>query len=142
MGIAKIPKKCIIIKQCGESEVQMDCRTVSMFRSFQQQVMRQRYNEIHAHELAHKNAAGSLGGPIVIEKDSNGMPVGGHVSIQMPTLNKANPEETIEHADIVIKSALAPSDPSGQDYKVAAKARAIKNQALQFQKQNKLDYYA
>lgn len=120
----------------------MDCKTISMFRSLEQQAIRQRYNEIYAHELAHKNAAGSLAGPIVIEKDSNGIPVGGHVSIQMPTLNKANPEETIEHADIVIKSALAPSDPSGQDYKVAAKARAIKAQAENIQKQHKLDYYA
>ena len=121
---------------------QMDCKTISMFRSLEQQAIRQRYNEIYAHELAHKNAAGSLAGSIVIEKDANGIPIGGHVSIQMPTLNKANPEETIEHADTVIKSALAPSDPSSQDYKVAAKARAIKAQAENIQKQQKLDYYA
>lgn len=120
----------------------MDCNTISMFRNLEQQAIRQRYNEIYAHELAHKNAAGSLAGSIVIEKDANGIPVGGHVSIQMPTLNKANPEETIEHADTVIKSALAPSDPSSQDYKVAAKARAIKAQAENIQKQQKLDYYA
>ncbi len=120
----------------------MDCKTVSMFRNMQQQAIRQRYNEIYAHELAHKNAAGSLAGSIVIEKDSNGIPIGGHVSIQMPTLDKENPEKTIEHADIVIKSALAPSDPSEQDYKVASQAKAIKKQAEKVQKQQKLDYYA
>ena len=104
--------------------------------------MRQRYNEIYAHELAHKNAAGSLAGSIVIERDSNGMPVGGHVPIQMPTIDKEHPEKTINHANTVIKAALAPSDPSGQDYRVAAKARAIKSQAEVLQRQHKLDYYA
>ena len=108
----------------------------------QQQAIRQQYNEIYAHELAHKNAAGALAGPIVIEKDSNGIPVGGHVSIKMPTLNEENPEETIKHADVVIKSAMAPSDPSEQDYKVAAQAKSIKFQAQKVQKQHKLDYYA
>ena len=120
----------------------MDCGTVSMFRNLEQQAIRQQYNKIYAHELAHKNAAGSLAGPIVIEKNSDGVPVGGHVSIQMPVLDREHPEETIEHADIVIKSALAPSDPSEQDYKVASEARAIKSQAENIQKQNKLDYYA
>jgi len=108
----------------------------------QQQAIRQQYREIYAHELAHKNAAGSLAGPIVIEKDSNGIPVGGHVSIQMPTLDKEHPEKTIKHAETVIKSAMAPSDPSEQDYKVASQAKAIKTQAEKVQKQNKLDYYA
>lgn len=120
----------------------MDCKTVSMFRSLRQQAIQQRYNEIYAHELAHKNAAGSLAGAIVIEKDSNGIPIGGHVSIQMPTLDKTNPQKTIQHADTVIKSALAPSDPSEQDYRVASKARAIKTQAENYEKQHKLDYYA
>ena len=108
----------------------------------QQQAIRQRYNEIYAHELAHKKAAGSLAGPIVIEKDANGIPVGGHVSIAMPSLDKEHPERTIQHADVVIKSAMAPSDPSAQDYRVASQAKAIKFQAEKVQKQHKLDYYA
>ncbi len=115
---------------------------VSMFRSLENQAIRNRYNEIYAHELAHKNAAGSLAGPIVIEKDSNGIPVGGHVSIEMPTVDPNNPQKTIDHADVVIKSALAPDDPSAQDYKVASKARAIKAQAEHIQSTKRLDYYA
>lgn len=114
----------------------MDCMTISNFRSLERQAIRQQYNEIFAHELAHKNAAGSLAGPIVIEKNASGIPTGGHVNIKMPVLNPENPQETIEHADTVIKSALAPADPSEQDYKVASKARAIKAKA------QKLDYYA
>ena len=68
-------------------------------------------------------------GNIVIENDSNGIPIGGHVPIQMPTLDKKNPDKTIKHADTVIRAAMAPSDPSSQDYKVAAEARAIKAEA-------------
>ena len=101
--------------------------------SFNQQqknaYVQQQYKEIYAHEQAHKRAAGSFGGSIVIEKDSNGIPTGGHVDILMPSLNKKNPTETIKHADIVIKSAMAPDDPSNQDYKVAAEARAIRAEA-------------
>lgn len=78
----------------------------------------------------------------MIEKDANGIPVGGHVSIKMPSLNKNNPNETIKHANTVIKAALAPSDPSSQDYKVAAQARLIKNQAEIYKSNHKLDYYA
>ena len=120
----------------------MDSMTVSMFRSLRNQAIREQYNEIYAHELAHKNAAGSLAGPIVIEKDANGVPVGGHVSIEMPKVDPNNPQKAIDQADVVIKSAMAPSDPSEQDYKVASKARAIKTQAENVQKQHKLDYYA
>lgn len=114
----------------------MNSMVVSTFRSLEQQAIRERYNEIYAHELAHKHAGGSLAGPIVIEKDSNGIPIGGHVSIAMPTLDKNNPEKTINQANTVIKAALAPSDPSSQDYKVAGQAENIKVQA------KRLDYYA
>lgn len=120
----------------------MDCKTISMFSNLKQRAVKQRYNEIYAHELAHKNAAGSLAGAIVIEKDSNGIPIGGHVDIRMPTLDRLHPEQTIKHADIVIKSALAPLNPSSQDYKVASRAKAIKSQAEVVQKNNRLDYYA
>ena len=101
----------------------------SNYNQQRQSMIKQRHNEIYAHELAHKNAAGSLGGSIVIEKDANGIPVGGHVNIQMPILNKKNPDKTIKHAETVIKAAMAPGDPSNQDYKVAAEAKSIKAEA-------------
>ena len=110
------------------------CASLPMQQQRQQQQQRnamiqQRHNEIYAHELKHKNAAGSFGGSIVIEKDANGIPVGGHVDIFMPSLDKKNPDKTIKHADTVIKSAMAPHDPSDQDYKVAAQARSVKAEA-------------
>ena len=87
------------------------------------------YHEIYAHEQAHKSAGGALAGNIVIEKNADGIPVGGHVPIKMPALDPNNPQKTIDEANIVIRSAMAPGDPSPQDYKVAARAREIKAQA-------------
>lgn len=110
-----------------------------------QAMIRERYNHIYQHELAHKMAGGKYAGAIHIEKNAQGIPVSGHVSIQMPTLDKIHPQKTIDHADTVIRAAMAPSDPSGQDYKVAASARAIKMQALAVKNQNqgkKLDRQA
>lgn len=94
------------------------------------------YNEIYSHELAHKRAGGSFAGDIVIERNAEGIPVGGHVPIQMPTLDKNNPQRTIDHANVVIRSAMAPSDPSAQDYKVANRAEQIKRQAIEFKNNN------
>jgi len=120
----------------------VDIKAVSYFRNLKQQAIRKRYVEIYSHELAHKNAAGALAGPIVIEKDISGVPVGGHVSIQMPKVNPNNPEETIKKANIVKKAALAPSDPSSQDLKVASEADSVKSKAQKIQNRKKLDYYA
>ncbi len=119
----------------------------NLYAQQKQNFIKQRYDEIYAHELAHKRAAGSFGGSIVIEKNGEGIPVGGQVSIQMPKLDPENPEKTIQHADTVIRSAMAPSDPSSQDYKVAAEARSIKAKAQSMKSNNpnvgnKLNYIA
>ena len=94
------------------------------------------YSEIYSHELAHKTAGGNLAGPIVIERNADGIPVGGHVAIKMPALDKNNPQKTINDAETVIRSAMAPSAPSSQDYKVANQARMIKQQAVNFKNNN------
>ena len=121
----------------------MDFMTFPKFQAQQKQALiRKNYAEIYAHEAAHKRAGGSLAGPIVIEKNADGIPIGGHVSIKMPSLNKLNPQETIDQANIVFKSAMAPSDPSDQDYKVAKQAKAIKAEAENYKNKMKLDYYA
>ena len=101
-----------------------------------QALIEKNYNEIYAHELAHKRAGGQYAGDIVIERNSEGIPFAGHVAIQMPTLDRNNPQKTIEHADTVIASAMAPQDPSDQDYKVAAQAKAIRQQAIEFKNSN------
>ena len=120
-------------------------RAYSNFMNQQKQALIDKnYNEIYAHELAHKRAGGVFAGDIVIEKNSEGIPISGHVAIQMPVLDKANPQRTIDHANTVIASAMAPSDPSDQDYKVANQARAIKQQAVDFKNSmgNKLNIQA
>ena len=105
-------------------------------------LIKKNYDEIYAHEMAHKTAGGNLAGAIVIEKNSDGIPVSGHVDIKMPALNPENPQKTINDADTVIRSAMAPADPSGQDYNVADKAKNIKSQAENLQNKQKLNLLA
>lgn len=108
-------------------------------------LIKKNYDEIYAHELAHKSAGGALAGSIVIERNSDGIPFAGHVDIKMPALNPNNPQKTINDANTVIRSAMAPSDPSDQDYRVAAQAQSIKMQAQAIKDKNvgnKLDYNA
>lgn len=95
------------------------------FEAFKQQ----QYDEIFQHESAHQSAAGAFGGGINIEYGANGIPVGGHVDVQMPSLDSENPEGSVQHAETVKRAALAPSDPSGQDMSVASQAQAILGQA-------------
>ena len=107
-----------------------------------QDLITRNYNHIYAHEMAHKMAGGSFAGNIVIERNSEGIPVAGHVPIKMPVLDKRDPQSTIDHANVVIRAALAPGDPSSQDFRVAAQAERIKMQALAFKAKhqgNKLD---
>lgn len=99
-------------------------------------LIQRNYNHIYAHELAHKSAGGSFAGAISIEKNADGIPVSGHVPIQMPVLDKNNPQKTIDHANTVIKAAMAPSDPSSQDYRVASEAADIKSKAEALKTQN------
>lgn len=108
-------------------------------------LIKKNYDEIYAHELAHKSAGGALAGSIVIERNTDGIPFAGHVDIKMPSLNPNNPQKTINDANTVIRSAMAPFDPSDQDYRVAAQAQSIKMQAQAVKSQNvgnKLDYNA
>ena len=108
-------------------------------------LIKKNYSEIYAHELAHKSAGGALAGSIVIERNADGIPFAGHVDIKMPSLNPNNPQKTINDANTVIRSAMAPSDPSDQDYRVAAQAQSIKMQAQAIKAKNvgnKLDYNA
>ena len=109
---------------------------MQVFGISKQDLIRKNYNKIYAHEMAHKSAGGTFAGEISIERNSEGIPVSGHVPIQMPVLDKSNPQKTIDHANVVIKAALAPGDPSDQDYKVANQARQIKQQAQDYKAQN------
>ena len=102
-----------------------------------EKLKKENYSRIYSHEAAHKAVAGSLGGPIVIEYSPQGIPVGGHVSIKIPTLNKSNPDETISQAKQVRRAALAPgSDLSDADLNVARQAQSVLSEAQDFKRDN------
>ncbi|EKE03283.1 MAG: hypothetical protein ACD_20C00225G0027 [uncultured bacterium] len=90
-------------------------------------IKQERYNSIFAHEMLHKSAGGSQVGGIVIETDTNGVAVGGHVPIRMPGgVDKANPEKTYKEAEVAYRAASAPGgDMSSADKSIAARAHSL-----------------
>ncbi|WP_051692325.1 putative metalloprotease CJM1_0395 family protein [Marinobacterium lacunae] len=91
-----------------------------------------RDREVRAHEQAHQAAGGGLAGSasFTYERGPNGKQyaVGGEVSIAAP-VSSDDPQADLEKAQIILRAALAPADPSGQDLKVAAAARALATNA-------------
>lgn len=90
--------------------------------------LRQRDQEVRAHEQAHIAAGGQYvrgGASFQYERGPDGKlyAVGGEVSIDVSPVPN-NPSATIRKMETVIRAALAPSQPSGQDYQVAARAQA------------------
>lgn len=88
-----------------------------------------RASEIMSHEQAHSAAAGPYGGAINIRYGADGMPEGGEVPIHMPGLDAQNPEASYQAYQTIFGAAMAPGDPSSQDYAVAAHAQAMMGQA-------------
>ncbi len=92
-----------------------------------------RDSQVRSHEAAHKAAAGSLagGGPSFSTQrgpDGRFYAVGGEV--QIDTSPGSTPQETIAKARQIRAAALAPSDPSPQDLKVASAAASMEGAAL------------
>lgn len=80
--------------------------------------------EVIAHEAAHQAAAGRFGGAVSYTytkgPDGKNYITGGEVPISTPATN--DPEEALQNANQVMRAAMAPGDPSGQDVAVAASA--------------------
>lgn len=88
--------------------------------------LKARDQEVRRHEQAHKSAGGSLvrgGASYSYQKgpDGNRYAIGGEVHIDATEV-KGDPEATIKKMQQVRRAALAPSEPSTQDMKVAAEA--------------------
>jgi hypothetical protein len=83
----------------------------------------ERLSHVIAHENAHAAAAGALGGAPVINANEATGEVSGHVPIRMDFGKTA--EDAERNASIIIRAALAPGDPSGQDKAVASAASSI-----------------
>ncbi|MHA1566963.1 MAG: putative metalloprotease CJM1_0395 family protein [Alphaproteobacteria bacterium] len=94
--------------------------------------LKARDREVRTHEQAHKNAGGPYAGSPTYEytrgPDGSQYAISGEVSIDASPIS-GNASATIAKMEIVIRAALAPAEPSGQDMKVAAQARAAKTQA-------------
>lgn len=86
---------------------------------------------VKAHEAAHQAAGGGLTGPASFSytrgPDNQMYAIAGEVPIRVQKGN--TPEETIAIARQIIAAAMAPSDPSPQDYKVAANATKMEIEA-------------
>ena len=91
-----------------------------------------RDTEVTAHEQAHAAVGGQHAGSPTYSyetgPDGNKYAVEGEVSISTSAI-QGDPQATLEKARQVKAAALAPSEPSSQDIKVAAKADQLANQA-------------
>lgn len=101
----------------------------------QQQISRLKQTEekVKAHEAAHKAVGGNLASSASYSytqgPDGRSYITGGEVQIDMSS--GRTPEETIARMQQVIRAALAPADPSGQDRAVAAQAASQMAEAQQ-----------
>lgn len=86
---------------------------------------------VKAHEAAHQAAGGGLTGAASFSytrgPDNQMYATAGEVPIRMRQGN--TPEQTIAIARQIVAAAMAPADPSPQDYKVAANATKMEIQA-------------
>ncbi len=97
------------------------------------QKLKDRDREVRNHEQAHLSAAGGIAVSgasftFAIGPDGQRYAVGGEVSIDTSTVPN-NPEATLRKAETIRRAALAPAQPSAQDYNVASKAAAMVRKA-------------
>jgi hypothetical protein len=99
--------------------------------------LRQRDQQVRAHEQAHVAAAGQYarGGPSFTYQrgpDGQRYAIGGEVQIDTSAI-PGDPEATIQKARVIRAAASAPAEPSSQDRAVAAAATKLEAQARQEQ---------
>ena len=97
--------------------------------------LKQRDAEVRAHELAHMAAGGGhiTSGPSYSYQsgpDGKRYAIGGEVGIDT-SMKAGDPGGNLEKARAIIRAAMAPAEPSSQDVRVAASARAMESRAQQ-----------
>ena len=94
--------------------------------------LQSRDREVRAHEAAHQGASGGGAGAASFSyqtgPDGRQYAIGGEVSIDMSTVG-GDPQATIAKMRQVQAAAMAPADPSAQDFAVARAAAAIASEA-------------
>jgi hypothetical protein len=97
------------------------------------QKLQSRDTEVKAHEAAHQAAGGGMtgGASYSYEKGPDGRmyAIGGEVSIS--TKSGSTPQEEIANARQVQAAAMAPANPSSQDFSVASSAKIMEMKAQQ-----------
>ncbi|MEL6980546.1 MAG: putative metalloprotease CJM1_0395 family protein [Pseudomonadota bacterium] len=90
--------------------------------------LKARDREVRAHEQAHALVGGPHAGSPRYEyqlgPDGRNYAIGGSVSIDVSPV-PGDPQATVEKMRVVERAALAPAEPSTQDYRVAQTARAL-----------------
>ena len=93
--------------------------------------LKQRDQQVRNHEQAHMAAGGGLAGPASytyrIGPDGQRYAVGGEVNIDVSP--EKDPRATIQKMERIERAAMAPADPSGQDFAVAREAEQVAQQA-------------
>nr|WP_159655886.1 putative metalloprotease CJM1_0395 family protein [Methylicorpusculum oleiharenae] len=89
--------------------------------------------EVRAHEQAHISASAGLatgGASFTYQQGPDGKryAIGGEVNIDTSSV-PGDPSATLRKAETIRRAALAPANPSGQDYKVASKAAQMATKA-------------
>lgn len=97
------------------------------------QKLKDRDQEVKAHEQAHLAAAGGLAKgsahfTYVTGPDGQRYATGGDVSIDTSEV-PGDPQATLRKAETIRRAAMAPAQPSGQDYSVASQAAAMASKA-------------
>lgn len=122
------------VEQAADSTAPKGADGEPLSQEQQQQVkeLKQRDQEVRAHEQAHAAAGGPYASPPSFEfttgPDGKRYAVSGEVQIDASPV-RDNPQATLRKMDVVVRAALAPADPSSQDLQVARQAQAERAQA-------------
>ena len=118
--------------QSGQPNVLRNPNELTEEEQKQVQELQARDREVRAHDQAHKTVGGPYAGAISYETqtgpDGREYAIGGEVQIDASPI-PGNPEATVRKLDVVIRAALAPAEPSSQDFAVARAAQAARIQA-------------
>ena len=113
-----------------DSEAQSDQAKIDQVLS----QLKARDQEVRAHEQAHMAAAGGYATGMSFSyqtgPDGNRYAIGGEVGIDTSPIAN-DPQATIIKAQIIQRAAMAPAEPSSQDYRVAGAAAQMMVQAQQ-----------
>ena len=133
-GSGTLNAAAVAARQDDRGQHAGDSRQLSEEDQRQVQQLKQRDQEVRAHERAHMAAGADLvqgGASFTFERGPDGKmyAVGGEVKIDTSPEN--DPDQTIRKMQQVKRAALAPAEPSGTDQSVAAQAGQVEAQARQ-----------